>query len=184
MTDKSTPEKRWQEVRSSLRKSLDEPVSSDEQAPLGFATRIASRAKDAPCFGLSSWRKPYLTGAVVLTVLGVGFGAGRFAQPDPSAMSSHPVPADHIATEIRDSLQKTLRLTAAQQEAIAPDLTSFNTDVVDNRRAALVQYYESLLNLHDQIEGKLDPSQQKILRENRALLVQEIKTRFPDHLTP
>ncbi|MGJ8698237.1 MAG: hypothetical protein ACSHYF_18090 [Verrucomicrobiaceae bacterium] len=181
MSDQPTPEERWQHVSSSLRQSLDHPAEPPEQAPPGFATRIVARSKDTPRAGFGNWSKPYLTGAALLTLLGAGFGAGRLVQPDPPAAISRPVPADHIADEIRESLRQTLNLTPAQQDAIAPDIASFNTDVIDNRRTALVQYYESLLNLHDQIENKLDPDQQKVLQENRALLVQEIRTRFPDH---
>ena len=76
---------------------------------------------------------------------------------------------------IRDS-----SLTTAQEAAIAPDLAGFNADVIDNRRLALFHYYQSLLDLHDRIDPKLEPEQQNILRKNRSLLQSEIEQRFPD----
>lgn len=187
MSNSIDPEKRWQKVSHSLRTDLPEDSSStlpEEKPPPGFATRVVALSQEKKPFSLSSLGRPYLAGAALLTILGTGIGAGvgigRLSAPETIALPSHPVPSESLALEMEQSLRQTLSLTTAQEAAIAPDLAGFNADVIDNRRLALFHYYQSLLDLHDRIDPKLEPEQQNILRKNRSLLQSEIEQRFPD----
>ena len=187
MSNSIDPEKRWQKVSHALREDLPEeslPALPEEKPPPGFATRVVALSHEKKPFSLNTLGRPYLAGAALLTILGTGIGAGvgigRLSAPDPVTLPSLPVPSESLALEMEQSLRDSLNLSPSQQSAIAPELAAFNTDVIDNRRLALFHYYRSLLDLHDRIEPKLEPDQQKILRRNRSLLQTEITQRFPD----
>ena len=187
MSKSIDPEKRWQKVSTALRDSLPEEIATpanDEKPPPGFATRVVALSKEKKPRLSQSFARPYLAGATLLTILGTGIGAGvgigRLSTPEIEKLTSLPVPSESLALEVEQSLQDSLKLSPQQRAEIAPELASFNTDIIDNRRLALFHYYRSLLDLHDQIEPKLEPSQQEILRKNRDLLQQEIEQRFPD----
>lgn len=187
MSKSIDPEKRWQKVSIALRESLPEDTTTpatNEQPPPGFATRVVALSQEKKPRLSQSLTRPYLAGAVLLTILGTGIGAGvgigRLSNPEVERLANLPVPSESLALEVEQSLRDSLNLSEKQQAALIPELAQFNAEVIDNRRLALFHYYRSLLDLHDKIELKLEPSQQEILRKNRLLLSQEIQERFPD----
>ena len=186
MSNSIDPEKRWQKVSTALRESLPEDThtpSKSEQPPPGFATRVVALSQEKKPRLSDSLTRPYFAGAILLTILGTGIGAGvgigRLSSSEAEALASLPVPSESLALEVEQSLRDSLNLSEEQLAQLAPELAHFNADVIDNRRLALFHYYRSLLELHDQIEPKLTPSQQETLRKNRVLLSQEIQNRFP-----
>ena len=105
-----------------------------------------------------------------------GFGLGRLSTHESAPAPN--VPIDNLSEEILASLRSSLDLTPEQETKIAPELENLTTLVLDSRRQALIQYYESLLNFHGEIATKLNQRQKKILEANRKLLQREFSNRF------
>ena len=121
-------------------------------------------------------RDSILVGTALITILASGFGLGRLS-PRESAPAPT-VPVANLSEEVLASLRSSLDLTPEQETEIAPELENLTTLVLDSRRKALIEYYESLLNFHGEITTKLNPRQQKILEANRKLLQREFSNRF------
>jgi len=125
-----------------------------------------------------SLKDSLLIATALLTILGCGFGLGRFS-PRNEVPPAPTAPAESISDEVLISLRESLDLTPKQEKEIASELSTLRTEILDSRRAALLRYYRSLLNFHHEIAPKLNPRQQSLLEANRKLLEKEFHQRFP-----
>lgn len=128
-----------------------------------------------------SLRDSLLIATALFTILGCGFGLGRLAPKDPAPVAPT-VPAESLENEVLSSLRQSLDLTPDQETTIAPALDQLTSGILDSRRDALIQYYQSLLQFHAEISPNLSPRQQSLLEANRKLLEKELQTRFPNSL--
>ena len=115
----------------------------------------------------------------LVAILGCGYGLGKRFSPRSIEVDPPSVAIANFEEVTLSNLSTSLELTPEEETAILSDIRATSDKIVETRKKALFEYHIEILQLHDAISDKLEPTKRASLAKSKESLQVVIEKRFP-----